>query len=85
MRLTNLFCILNPISCQYLKWDYKNYLFENYHLKSGITILTLTLKSSGNNTRYRVEKSPAPRWPDFLARTLSDYRVEKPEGMIFKR
>ena len=37
--------------CQYLKWDCENYLFEDYHLKSGIAIWIHGLMTSGSNPR----------------------------------
>jgi hypothetical protein len=33
--------------------DCENYLFEDYHLKSNITTLILTLKSSGRKREHR--------------------------------
>jgi hypothetical protein len=46
----------NVKRCEYPKDDCENYLFEDYPLKSGITIWTLTLKSSGGTNLFYQQK-----------------------------
>jgi hypothetical protein len=41
----------------------ENYLFKDYHLKSGITTRILTLRITGSNTRDAVEISSFPDGP----------------------
>jgi hypothetical protein len=39
------------VFCQYQKWDCENYLFEDYHWKSGIPIWILDLRTTGRSKR----------------------------------